>query len=254
VRVSTTYDIRGLRERITTYDNATVGSGNVVNEVVYEYNDLGMPVKEYQEHEGAKDASTLYVGYNYDTTASGGAYTKGLRRSSLRYPNARLVHLTYGSSGSAADALNRVDAINDDSGGSAGSSFSEYTYLGSGRIVVEDYTQPDVKLNLDSGTAGEYAGLDRFGRVVDHLWYDYGASANRDQFTYGYDRASNRLYRENTSVSAQDDYYTYLCPCQLRDTKKRVHFGRSWSWWRAPRAPHPGVRLRAVCPLREPAS
>ncbi len=131
-RVSTTYDIRGLREKITSYDNATVGSGTVVNEVVYEYNDLGQPIKEYQEHEGAKDASTLYVGYNYDTTASSGEYTKGLRPTSVRYPNARLVHLTYGSSGSTADAMNRVDAINDDSGGSPGTSFSEYTYLGGG--------------------------------------------------------------------------------------------------------------------------
>ncbi|MBM4094182.1 MAG: RHS repeat-associated core domain-containing protein, partial [Planctomycetes bacterium] len=61
----------------------------------------------------------------------------------------------------------------------------------------------------DSGTAGEYAGLDRFGRVVDHLWYDYGASADRDRFTYGYDRASSRLYRENTVASAKDEYYTY---------------------------------------------
>jgi len=209
-RVTTTYDIRGLREKITSYDNATVGSGNAVNEVVYEYNDLGQPVKEYQEHEGAKDASTLYVGYNYDTTASGGLYTKGLRATSVRYPNGRLVHLTYGSSGSTADAINRVDTIADDSGGSPGTTLSQYTYLGSGRIVVEDYTQPDVKLNYDSGTAGEYAGLDRFGRVVDQLWYDYGASANRDRFTYGYDRASNRLYRENAvATSGLDEYYTY---------------------------------------------
>ena len=81
-----------------------------------------------------------------------------------------------------------VAAIKDDSGGSPGSSFSEYTYLGGGTIVVEDYAQPDVKLNYDSGTAGAYAGFDRFGRVVDHLWYDYGASADRDRFTYGYDR------------------------------------------------------------------
>jgi len=146
-RVTTTYDIRGLREKIASYDNATVGSGNVVNEVAYEYNDLGQPTKEYQQHEGPKDASTLYVQYNYDTTASGGEYIKGLRATSVRYPNGRLVHLTYGTSGSTADAINRVDAINDDSGGSAGSSFAEYTYLGSGRIVVEDYTQPDVKLN-----------------------------------------------------------------------------------------------------------
>ncbi|MBM4091636.1 MAG: hypothetical protein FJ276_19745, partial [Planctomycetes bacterium] len=182
-RVSTTFDIRALREKITTNDNATVGSGNVVNEVVFEYNDLGQLTKEYQEHEGAKDANTLYVGYNRDTTASSGEYTKGLRMTSVRYPNGRLVHWTYGTSGGTGDVLNRVEAINDDSSGSPGSAFSEYTYLGSGRIVVEDYVQPDVRLTLDSGTAGEYAGLDRFGRVVDHLWYDYGASADRDRFT-----------------------------------------------------------------------
>jgi RHS repeat-associated protein len=208
-RVSTTYEIRGLREKIATYDNATVGSGTALTELAYEYNDLGMPTKEYQEHEGAKDASTLYVGYNYDTTVASGEYTKGLRPTSVRYPNARLVHLTYGTTGANGDALGRVESIKDDSGGSPGTSFSDYSYLGSGTIVVEDYAQPDVKLNYDSGTAGTYAGFDRFGRVVDQLWYDYGASADRDRFTYGYDRASSRLYRENTVASAKDEYYTY---------------------------------------------
>jgi len=119
------------------------------------------------------------------------------------------VHWTYGTSGGTGDVLNRVEAINDDSSGSPGSAFSEYTYLGSAWIVVEDYVQPDVRLTLDSGTAGEYAGLDRFGRVVDHLWYDYGASTDRDRFTYGYDRASSRLYRENTVASGKDEYYAY---------------------------------------------
>ena len=94
-RVSTTYDIRGLREKITSYDNATVGSGTVINELTYEYNDAGQAIKEYQEHEGTKDASTLYVGYNYDTTAASGEYTKGLRPTSVRHPEcaARAFHL-----------------------------------------------------------------------------------------------------------------------------------------------------------------
>ena len=145
-RTSTTYEVRGMREKVTSYDNATVGCGSVVNEVVYEYNDLGMLTKEYQEHEGAKDASTLYVQYNFDTTASGGKYTKGLRPSSVRYPNGRLVHFTYGSADSMADALNRLDAIKDDSGGSPGSTLASYSYLGLGTIVIEDYEQPDVRL------------------------------------------------------------------------------------------------------------
>jgi len=105
-RTSTTYEVRGMAAKISNYDNATVGSGSVVNEVVLEYNDLGMLEKEYQEHEGAKDGNTLYVQYNFDTTASGGRFTKGLRPSSVRYPNARLLHFTYGSSDSTADVLN----------------------------------------------------------------------------------------------------------------------------------------------------
>jgi hypothetical protein len=31
----------------------------------------------------------------------------------------------------------------------------------------------------------------------------------RDQHTYRYDRASNRLYRENTTASAKDEVYSY---------------------------------------------
>ena len=121
LRVSTTYDIRGLREKITCYDNATVGSGNVVNEVVFEFNDLGMPTKEYQEHEGAKDASTLYVGYNYDTTVFQRRVHEGASQNfgslSERSPGSHDLRF---KSASTADAMNRVDAINDDSSGSAG--------------------------------------------------------------------------------------------------------------------------------------
>ena len=71
LRISTTYDIRGLVENLASYDNATVGSGSVVNEIVFEYDDMGLVSKEYQEHEGAKDANTLYVGYNRDTEFRG---------------------------------------------------------------------------------------------------------------------------------------------------------------------------------------
>lgn len=45
-RTSTTYEVRGMPEKITNYDNATVGSGSIVNEVVYDYSDLGMLTKD----------------------------------------------------------------------------------------------------------------------------------------------------------------------------------------------------------------
>ena len=56
-----------------------------------------------------------------------------------------------------ADVLNRLDAIQDDSGGSPGDVLASYTYLGLGTIVVEDYEQPDVRL--------EYFFRERYSRL-----------------------------------------------------------------------------------------
>lgn len=214
-RVSTTYDVRGLVEKITSYDNAMISSGNAVDEVVREYNDLGLLSKEYQEHGGAKTPSTPYVGYNYDTTASAGEFTKGLRLTSIRYPDGRLVHHTYGTSGSDDDNLNRLAAIQDDSSGSPGVTLAAYTYLGLNRVVIQDLPEPDIKLDLFGGASGTYAGIDRFDRVIDQRWYDYGSSTDVDRFKYGYDRSSDRTWREN-AVSKNlstpvylDEFYTY---------------------------------------------
>jgi len=206
-RTSTTYEVRGMAAKITNYDNATVGSGSVVNEVVLEYNDLGMLEKEIPGARGRQDANTLYVQYNFDTTASGGKFTKGLRPSSVRYPNSRLLHLTYGSSDSTPDVLNRLDALKDDSGGSPGNTLASYSYLGLGHDRAR-------RFRAARRAAGALLRqcLQRLRSVrprVDQRWYDYGANADRERYTYGYDRASNRTYRENTITSGKDEFYTY---------------------------------------------
>jgi hypothetical protein len=159
-------------------------------EVLRELNGLGMTTKEFQEHAGVKDANSLYVGYNFDDTAASGAFTKGMRPKSVRLPNGRLVHYTYGSAGSIADCLARLDAIQDDSSGSPGAVLAAYSYLGARMLVIEDFQEPDLKLDYFGGTSGTYAGLDNFNRVIAQLWRDYGASVDRDKYTYGYDRAS----------------------------------------------------------------
>ncbi|MEZ6109493.1 MAG: hypothetical protein R3C99_00330 [Pirellulaceae bacterium] len=49
----------------------------------------------------------------------------------------------------------------------------------------------------------------------DQRWVDYGACQAVDRFKYGYDRASNRIWKENTVSKAQttpvylDELYTY---------------------------------------------
>ncbi len=36
-RITTEYEVRGMVAKVTSFDDATVGSGNVVNEIGYEY-------------------------------------------------------------------------------------------------------------------------------------------------------------------------------------------------------------------------
>jgi len=51
-----------------------------------------------------------------------------LRPTALRYPNGRLVHYTYGDSGSTADAMSRIDAICDDDSGSPGDMLAQFEF------------------------------------------------------------------------------------------------------------------------------
>ena len=68
------------------------------------------------------------------------------------------------------DIMSRLASIGDQCG-----TYAVYKYLGAGRIVEEDYSDIDVKLSyLDSN--GNFTGLDRFGRVAEQVWTDYGAS------------------------------------------------------------------------------
>jgi len=214
-----------MRAKVTTYDNPTVGSGAVVNEVELGYYDLALPAAEYQEHGSAVNTSTSpSVGYTY----SGGSNNTN-RPLTLVYPDGRELGFSYGSSGSPGDALSRVAALVDDDGSTH---LADYSYLGGGLpspangrgaggegVVVElDYPEPDLRYTLvgtaggdDPDTGDIYRGLDRFGRVKDSLWYDYGSSADADRIKYGYDRMGSRVWRENTvdSNSNYDEFYLY---------------------------------------------
>jgi hypothetical protein len=74
-------------------------------------------------------------------------------------------------------------------------------------------------LNFALGENGTYAGLDRFGRVVSNKWTNDLATV-RDRFDYGYDTASNRLWKENTQTAAKDELYDYDGLYRLADTAR----------------------------------
>jgi RHS repeat-associated protein len=80
--------------------------------------------------------------------------------------------------------------------------------------VKRAHPQPGVDLTYiaqtgePTGDAGDqYIGLDRFGRVVDLRWLNSSTGVATDRFAYGYDRDSNRLYRDNNVNSAFGELY-----------------------------------------------
>ena len=104
------------------------------------------------------------------------------------------------------------------------------------------FTQPDVRYDLAHGAGVDpYDGpMDRFGRVTDLLWYDYGSSADLLRFKHGYDRAGNRLYREEADTSDRDQLHSYDDMNRLtqseegtlsvgKDSISSLNFKQQWS-------------------------
>ena len=86
--------------------------------------------------------------------------------------------------------------------------------------VKRSCVEPDLKYTLvgtaggnDPDTGDIYRGLDRFGRVKDAYWRDYGAGADAARIQYGYDRASNRTWRADPVAIANgaklEELYAY---------------------------------------------
>jgi RHS repeat-associated protein len=218
LRITRSYEVRGLLQNLTSYDNATVGSGNVVNDVQYAYNGFMLLTNEYQSHNGAVNTvSSPQVQYGY---ASGSSNTA--RRTSMTNPDGTQLSYQYDVVGSAGDVLNRVAHLQ--SGNAMG---VDYSYLGVGTPVICGYScEPSVELTYytsgGSGDAGDqYTGLDRFGRIVDQRWRKTSDNTDRERLKYGYDRASNRQWRQNTVAgTGQDEHYTYDGLYQLKTLQR----------------------------------
>jgi RHS repeat-associated protein len=98
-----------------------------------------------------------------------------------------------------------------DAGGNT--QYAQYTYLGAGTIVKVAHPSVTGGLALVYGTGGTHGGFDRFGKVVDQRWQN-DTPAVLDQFKYGYDRASNRIWRDvgpdmGTPPTGKDEFYIY---------------------------------------------
>lgn len=223
LRLSTTYEVRGMVESLTSWDDADVESGDAVNQCLFFYNGFQQLIADFQEHDGQVDESTPVVQYDYEDGSN-----NTIRPTALVYPNGRELHYSYGTSGGIHDALSRICSLIDDDGTTH---LADYSFVGLGQFVVVDYTEPSVKYTLvnlsgtnDPDTGDIYSGWDRFGRVKDCRWYDYGHSTDVARLKYGYDRASDRLWRADLVAQslekAFDELYTYDGLRRLKDMQR----------------------------------
>jgi hypothetical protein len=219
-----------MAAKVTSYDNAVVGSGNVVNEVQPVYNLFGQLTADYQAHAGAVSTGTT-PSYQYGY-ADGSGNT--IRPTSMIYPNGRVLNYNYGTGGGINDASSRVGSLIDNDGVTH---LADYSYLGEGRIVEVSEPQPSLKYTMvgtaggnDPDTGDIYRGLDRFGRVKDLEWYNTATASDGERVQHGYDRVANRLWRRNPvdPNNAHDELYRYDGLYRLKDMQRgALNFGKT---------------------------
>jgi hypothetical protein len=172
-------------EGITSYNNATVGSGSVLNDDELTYNAFGQLASDQQSHNGAVNTSTSpQTQYAYDDGSS-----NEIRPASVTYPNGRVIDYVYNGD-TTSDKLNRVTSIFDASAGTDGSTVASYAYQGLNHVQTETYPTPKVKLDYTGTSSDTFTGWDNFDRVACQDWINYNATAfDVFKISHGYDQA-----------------------------------------------------------------
>ncbi len=190
-RIGTTYLSRGLVERVTQYDNAAVGSGAVVDEVKYTYDDWGNVTLFEQDRNstvagGGDDREVAYV---WGKNTSG---RNTIRLGSMTPPGGGLLTYDYASANSAlANDASRVSGMTLDLTGDNPLPIVSYEYNGAAQLVGTTLEEPDVFYRAYSATA-TYDRLDRFDRVTSSIWTkDLATDQNFYNVAISYDRDGN---------------------------------------------------------------
>jgi len=219
-RLDIAYDTAGRAYLFTSYTH--IPGLAVVNQVQRAFNGLGQVTAEYQAHDGEVNTSTSpVVQYAYSEMDGGANHS---RLTGMIYPDGRELSYIYDSG--LDTAISRLSAIVDDDE----TVLEEYSYLGLGTVVIRAHPEPGVRLTyvqVDGDTdynddgGDQYTGFDRFGRIIDQFWADENDDP-LDRFQYGYDRASNRLYKDNLLDNDFDELYHANGPSNGYDKLNRL--------------------------------
>jgi len=192
---------------VTQYDNATVGSGSVVDEVKFTYNDWGDVETYEQDNDSAVGGSGVA---EYETSYAFEKNTTGrntVRRKWVTLPSGNDYAFKYlSTSNRLDDDASRVTRLADGIFPSTG--IVEYEYVGVGQVVGREYLTVDVKQEYFGGSG--YDSLDRFNRVTNDLWVkDLATDRAIYDVDITYDRNSNiTLLDDNVHSVAFDAEFT----------------------------------------------
>lgn len=200
-RVSMSYLDRGLIDKVTQYNNAAVGSGSVVDDLRYEYDDWGNIESFIQDVDSDLDdtpagRAPFQVDYTYAKATTG---RNTVRRTQKVLPGATTIAYAYlSSSGRLDDAASRVSRVSVSTDTSPPLTFliaTDYEYLGSDLLVGTELPEPEAQWNFFESATGTnpYPDLDRFNRVASSRWTSIKGTGTRDFYDIdiGYDKASN---------------------------------------------------------------
>ena len=132
-------------------------------------------VPNFESHAGAVDddgqgADTPFVEYEFTDGGEGQGddTAEFVRLTKVTYPDDdRVVTYHYDGADGIDNVLSRLSRIADEEDTTT---YAAYTYLGAGTIVQVAHPAVSGGLVLTYGSAGNYTGWDRFGRVVDQRW------------------------------------------------------------------------------------
>jgi RHS repeat-associated protein len=175
-RISRTYTPLDQPEKVTSWDNATVGSGSVVNEVQIEYGKFGVTAKIHQDWDSAVTVGVSpKVEFAHSFPTDG---TTGLRRTSTTHRDGTVIEDVYNAG--TDDLLSRLTGRKKD-----GAWLFQESYLGLGSLEKREFGNDTTKpyWSLVEGTGGR----DRYLRPGDLIVKDSsGNNINRYQFTYNH--------------------------------------------------------------------
>ena len=117
-----------------------MGSGSVVNEAAFRYDGFNQMTTDAQSHSGAVGGGTPAVGYTF----ADGSIGNTARRTSLTYPDGRVVAFDYGSAGSLDERLYAtMNYFNATAAPDADGDVVEryaYSAFGARRVMAPDFT------------------------------------------------------------------------------------------------------------------